>query len=147
MADDIKKVMKGEKVVFEAQGTAPVEGAEIPEGVTPVSVVVVRPGKNSDVKLAPLGSDRMEINMDHARNIFGNDITVAVTAGKKDISRVRVMLDGFVLAKDYVDGQKYKRHFQMAGSTSPGREHILEVDATDVDGSVESAQERWTDLI
>ncbi len=140
--DGIEKVVKADKIVFEAQGTAPVEEAPVAP-----AVVIVGQGKNSDVKPVSLGSERMEIVMDHARNIFGNDITVAVTSGKKNISRVRTMLDGQILAKDYVNGQKYKRHFQMAGGTSPGREHILEVDATDEDGNLESSQERWVDLI
>jgi hypothetical protein len=129
---------KKAKFVWVESNTAP---PETPDQLASVQAVATQ--KSSDVE-TPKISDHVEIEVNHARSTLGNDLTVAVSSAKV-IDRVVVELDGQRIGDDSPQGRKYRRHFQMQGSASPGMLHKVSV-KVESGGQIESYQDAWTDL-
>jgi len=91
----------------------------------------------------------MTFELRHQRAAMGNDILVRVTATSgENILQVTTALDGFTVGSDTLEPSsvQYERTFLRAGSASPGTDHTLTVTATDQNGKVSAATQRWTDL-
>lgn len=90
----------------------------------------------------------MKFSLQHSRDIVGNHIDVSVVAeGSEQLIFVITTLDRFALATDPISppSVQYGRHFRQAGNASPGRHHLLRVDATVQGGTVLRADEHWDD--
>jgi hypothetical protein len=90
----------------------------------------------------------MRFTLSHERVVIGHRISVKVVAGSNEvIARVTTKLDGRELGDDRLKPEEvqYERSFEQQGGAGPGQDHVLMVSATDGDGKIRTASQRWTD--
>ena len=94
----------------------------------------------------------MTISIAHRFDLATRVIDVSVTADPgKRLARVETTYDGFRLGFGSGDihppASSYSNSYNTQDAISPGRERVVVVNAWHTDGSTDSAQKRWFDVI
>jgi hypothetical protein len=90
----------------------------------------------------------MKFTTKHSRAFTGNDISVTVTADKKDsITLVAVKLDDSTLDERALgEGtESYNGDFPNVGDAAPDKAHVLVVTVWDQDRKAHSSTSHWID--
>lgn len=92
----------------------------------------------------------MPITIQHRHEVINRTIEIKVSSGaEKRITRIQTTYDGFPLGDEQPQPppSAYSNTYRRQEGLAPGREHVVVVTAWLSDGTFDSSQTRWRDMI